>query len=199
MTASENDSDFLSDPSKWVDHYGSYLYNYAYSRLHNRSAAEDVVQETFLAALKGRKNFAGESSERTWLTGILRHKIIDHLRRIYRDNPEPEGETSPGAGAFRESGRWKGHWNPDRSPADWGDSPERFLESEEFYRVLDECIALLSARTAAAFVLYQMEEISSDEVCKLLSVTPTNLWVMLHRARTQLRQCLERNWIGRKD
>lgn len=189
-----------SDPTVWVNQHGDYLYNYAYSRLRNEIAAEDAVQETFLAALKGRRSFSGASSERTWLIGILKHKVVDYWRQAVREIPSGQVDTllCESEKVMRDSGEWKGAWIPDRSPLDWGDDPSGNLEKKEFWKVMDSCIKALPPRMAGVFTLHEMEEISTEEICKDLNITPTNLWVILHRARRQLRRCLELNWFGGK-
>ncbi|HWR82000.1 MAG TPA: sigma-70 family RNA polymerase sigma factor [Candidatus Deferrimicrobium sp.] len=194
----ERQNDNKTDPTTWVDRYGDFLFGYALARLRDRQVAEDVVQETFLAALKSRRTFAGDSSERTWLTGILKHKIADSLRRTFREHAADPDEPLPSEKeqVFRASGKWTGHWFPDKSPWDWGTNPDSFLESREFWRILDACLKELPARLASVFLLYEMEEQSAEEICKGLEITSTNLWVMLHRSRRQLRRCLEIHWIG---
>ena len=180
----------------WVEQHGDYLFRVAYSRLHDRWVAEDVVQETFLAAMKAR--FEGRSSERTWLVGILKRKIVDHLRTVFRESPTDP--TDEGAEIERVGhwgpGEWEGHWIPDKGPVNWGPNPATALEQKEFWVVLDRCLKGLTPRLAAVFTLYEMEEIPADEICRDLAISPTNLWVMLHRARKQLRHCLEQNWFG---
>ncbi len=191
-----------TDPLSWVKTYGDYLYNYAYSRLRDESAAEDAVQETFLAALKAREKFGGRSSERTWLTGILKHKVVDSIRKRFRGQPNSDENPLP---AEKEhvmnppDGDWAGHWAPDRTPIDWGNKPDTYLENKEFWEILDACLKGLPERFAAVFALHQMEELPSADICKELDITTTNLWVMLHRTRRQLRRCLEINWIGTED
>jgi RNA polymerase sigma-70 factor (ECF subfamily) len=188
------------NPEKWVHLYGDYLYNFAFSRLKDQGAAEDVVQETFLAALKSKDSFTGKSSTRTWLVGILRHKIVDYLRRVFRDQPvgKDEAASPEDSYPFIPSGRFEGHWYPDRGPVDWGNNPAAFLEQKEFWEILEFCIKKLPQRLASVFVLYQMEEISTEVICKELRITATNLWVILHRTRSRLRRCLEINWIEGK-
>ena len=184
------------DPSQWLDRYGDYLYRVAFARLGEQQSAEDVVQETLLAAWRARESFAGDSTERTWLTGILKNKIVDHLRKMFKTlPPDSIDETvERKTYGFYHRGPWAGHWNIELGPVDWGD-PSTILENREFRRVLDQCLARLSKRLAAAFVLYEIEQMPASEVCKELGITSTNLWVMLHRARRHLRHCLEINWL----
>lgn len=186
-----------SHPRDWVDRHGDYLYTIAFSRLPDRSVAEDIVQETLLAALRGRAGFDGRSSERTWLTGILKRKIADYFRRAYRERETVAGEESETAEdrAFMASGPWKGHWCAEL-PVDWGQDPSSLVESAEFWDALDYCVKQLPHRLAAVFVLREIEQMETATVCKELDISATNLWVALHRARRKLRRCLEVNWIG---
>lgn len=190
----------LSDPESWVDQHGDFLYRYALLRLRDPAVAEDVVQETFLAALQARHNFAGQSSEKTWLVGILKHKIIDHFRKISRERPVHDIELRPDdpVELFQTSGEWIGHWDLERGPTEWAADPGHVLEQMEFWKVLERCLSELPARMASAFTLREMEDLSSEEICKALGISATNLWVMLHRARAHLRHCLEMNWFGQK-
>ena len=188
----------LSDPSTWVGQHGDYLYRNALLRLGEREAAEEVVQETLLAALQGRAQFSGHSSERTWMVGILKHKVVDHLRRAGREVLlEDQGllpceEEHP----FAEEGEWSGHWrNAALAPADWGETPAALLDQQEFWQVLKSCLAGLPPRLAQAFALREIDQLACEEVCKVLGVSATNLWVMLHRSRMHLRRCLEVKWL----
>ncbi len=175
-----------------MDLYADALYGYALARLHDPSVAEDLVQETFLAALGGMAHFRGGSSVRTWLTGILKHKIMDHLRRKYREGPRrdtaPDGREFEGF--FDEHGAWK------RKPTRWAADPHRLVQQQQFMETLFECLAGLSERAANAFIFREMEGMTTDELCKLLDISATNCWVILHRARMKLRHCLEVNWFG---
>lgn len=183
------------DPGLWVDQHGDYLFKYAAFRLRDQSVAEDVVQETLLAALQAYENFAGRGSERTWLVGILKHKIIDYFRRSTRETPasQLEEESSEHHEFFRESGEWVDHWKVEKAPVDWNSTPEELLEHSEFWEVFQRCLSPLPARIASAFTLREVDGLSSEEICELLSIKANNLWVMLHRApasealhRTQL-------------
>ncbi len=181
----------LHSVEAWVDEHADYLFRYALPRLRDRHVTEDVLQETFLAALKSVDKFRGDSSARTWLVGLLRRKIADHYRKRYR---EGEGEsidaTDPTIDAwFDERGSWIA-W-PKRCELD----PAELHQRADFWTALQNCLQALPNRLADAFTLRVVDDRHSDELCKVLSITPTNLWVALHRARARLRACLEANWF----
>lgn len=182
----------LPDPATWVDRHGDFLFQFAVSRLGNRTVAEDLVQDTFLAALRAEKNFSGRSAERTWFVGILKHKIIDHLRRHGRERPVRAFHASGGAGEelFDEGGWWK------VKPATWPDDPRDVLEQKEFWQAFRNCLENLPQRLRTVFSLREMDDLPTDKVCKALKVTPGNLGVLLYRARMGLRRCLEINWFS---
>lgn len=186
-----------SGPETWVDRHGDCLYRYALLRLRNEVAAEEIVQETFLAALKSYSAFDGKASERTWLIGILKHKIIDHFRRCSRQVSfdSLEGLPAESADLFQQGGEWVDHFDFDRGPIDWGSNPASIFETLQFQQTLQQCLARLPERLSAVFTLREMEELSSEDVCKVLDISTTNLWVMLHRARAHLRKCIEYNWF----
>ena len=172
--------------------HGDALYRFALARLRDPHLAEDAVQDTLLAALQGA-GFSGNSSQRTWLIGILKHKILDQFRRQRRDAPlgEPEqlsGED-PGMDEFFERGHWA------EPPLSMGD-PGKLLQQDQFLKVLQQCMDRLPPALARIFLLREVEEIDNEEICKELEITPTNAWVMLYRARMGLRKCLEINWLG---
>lgn len=180
----------ISDPATWVDAHGDRLFRYALSRLRDERAAEDLIQETFLAALRGRDKFKGESSELTWMTGILRNKIFEHLRRQAREVPlassaeDDEREESLFDGT--------GHWKEAVAPADWGGEPQKKAESAEFSLALKSCLDALTPNVARAFVLREMEGVEHRACADALGVPPGHLAVLLYRARLRLRRCLER-------
>lgn len=182
----------LSEPEDWLEEHGSALYSFAYLHVRDIHRAEDLVQETLLAALKGRERFQGNSSVRTWLTGILKHKIMDEFRRQSRDGPAPDSpeeaweaaEAQRVAENFTDNGRWS------KPLADWGDSEQDYTR-DQFWSLIEQCLDSLSPRMARLFVLRELWEMETDEVCKELAITPTNLWTTLHRARLGMRQCLE--------
>jgi len=170
-----------------------YLLRYALLNLRNPTHAEDVVQETLLAAMEGAARFSGKSALRTWLTGILKHKIIDHLRRSGREQQLASDERSEAEAVdalFAEDGHWR------EFPPDWG-NPASALENSRFRAAFEMCLQRLPARTAQVFAMREVMELPTDEICKALRITSTNCWVMLHRARLTLRECLELQWFGK--
>lgn len=177
----------MSDPKRWLAEHGDYLYRYARRRLYTDELAEDAVQECLLAALKSRSAYAGQSSERTWLTGILKHKIVDLIRKQAREVTAPaQAETGEDDwdSLFDQSGHWVETFR------DWGD-PASDLEKSRIRQALDECFRRLKPALAQIFSLRELSGLSNEEICNELDITPTNAWVMLHRARLSLRECLE--------
>lgn len=192
----------VTNPDRWLNQHGNYLYGFAMARLRDSEFAKDVIQETLLAALQSRHKFAGRCSERTWLVGILKHKIIDHFRQASRRSfsdidriENPPGE--PGE-LFEAQGNWKRHaravggsW-----PINWGTDPAAELEKSEFWKIFERCLSELPPRQARAFKLREIDDLTSAKVCGVLNISANNLWVMLHRARTQLRRGFEIHWFG---
>lgn len=172
-----------------------YLLRYASLQLRDAAAAEDAVQEALLAALAGEANYGGRSNLRTWLTGILKHKIVDAIRRQVRERPVSPQESDAEAGDFDGLFDGRGHW--EEAPDPW-EQPEQALTQRQFLAALEECLRGLPARTAQAFMMREHLGLETSEICKELGVTATHCWVMLHRARMALRICLDANWFGRK-
>jgi len=187
----------IEDPESWVDQYGDFLCRFSLSRTKDPSIAEDLVQETFLAALKARKNFQGRSSARTWLIAILKHKIVDHIRKQVREQASDKVESIYNAAAndpadtiFNDEGDWR------IRPSKWSIDPMKLYEQKEFMDVLYHCLGELPKRQAEAFMMREIDGFSTEEICKVLNISATNSWVMLYRARMWLRQCLENNWLN---
>jgi len=180
------------DPSDWVDQYGDAMFRFAMLRVKDDHLAEDLVQETFLAALKAIDNFKGTSSLRTWLIGILKRKIIDHFRKNVIEIPEADltlWDEEDDREYFDKTGHWK------RSLTDWKESPEKLVENGEFWGTFQSCLATLPEAHRRAFTLREFDGYKNDEICKILSITPSNMWVIIHRARAKLRKCLDSNWF----
>lgn len=171
----------------------AYLLRYASMQLRNPDAAEDVVQETLLAALAGESGFAGRSNLRTWLTGILKHKIVDAIRRARREQPAETADAEADAGEFNALFDERGHWR--EAPDAW-ESPDSALEQTQFLAALQKCLEGMPARTAEAFLMREHLGLETGEICKELGVTSTHCWVLLYRARMALRQCLQAGWFG---
>ncbi len=182
-----------NDINTWVNEHGDYLFRFALARLRDTHQAEDVVQETFLAAVKSN-SYAGQSSVRTWLTGILKHKIIDVQRKRYKEpvlsDLSANQEEDINIEDFFDS---SGHWVD--KPDSW-DHPEEALTQKQFLDTLHNCITRLPKKLSNIYMLRDIHETDNEEICKDLDITPTNAWVMLYRARMSLRKCLEINWVN---
>jgi RNA polymerase sigma-70 factor, ECF subfamily len=180
------------NPQKLFQDHSDALHAYARQRLHRHELCEDVVQETLLAAIQAADTFAGRSQQRTWLIGILRHKIADHFRKASTRHETPLSALRDGQGTLGLYSL-KGKWHP--SPKSWGNAPNDILEREDFWRIYEVCRSKLPPTLAQCYVLRELEEIPPAEVCKILDISPTNLSVRMHRARLLLRHCLETNWL----
>jgi RNA polymerase sigma-70 factor (TIGR02943 family) len=177
--------------SDCVDAHADFLFNFALGQVRDAGVAEDLVQETFLAAVKARDKFCGQSSDRTWLVGILRHKICDHLRKACRERAVCQDLVPMNDGdGWEESALWL------HDVAAESQSPSRRIELEEFRVNLESALGKLPARIAQVFQMYEIEEHPNREVCARMNISESNLWVMLHRARKQLREQLNGWWFG---
>jgi RNA polymerase sigma-70 factor (ECF subfamily) len=174
----------------------SYLIRFARLQLRNDAWAEDAVSETLLAALTKPQSFGNRSQLKTWLVGILKHKVIDILRQRKREVAVDAGDDGDGSEEL-EALMFKADGHYVQPPADWGD-PEQELASRQFFAVLEACTGKLPPAMGRVFLMREWLELDSDEICKELALTPTNLYVQLHRARLRLRECLELNWFGNK-
>jgi RNA polymerase sigma-70 factor, ECF subfamily len=180
-----------NDPTRWVDEHADALYRYARQRVRSGHAAEELVQETFLAALEAKDRFEGRSSDRTWLIAILRRKIVDDYRKRSRERPLPDvdGAETSIQGVFDKHS----HWSP--KPGRWPRQPEEAAQLPELRAAIRTCIDRLPRGVAEAFCLRELEGLAGESLCKVLGISPTNLWSRLHRARMLMRQCLEANWL----
>lgn len=179
-----------SSPDTWLQDHGDYLYRYAYVRLGNKAAAEDVLQDCFLAAIKGYDRFDGRVDVKYWLLGILKHKVVDHIRKASREVAVEDIE-----GVSREEEfRLNAFGITTTKPTPWQFDPRKAFEREEVRAALALCISKLKGTMHQVFTLRELEGWSTDDICKELNLNPNNLWVIIHRARAQLKTCLEKNW-----
>ncbi|MDD2723157.1 MAG: sigma-70 family RNA polymerase sigma factor [Methylovulum sp.] len=180
------------DPAAWLADYGDALYRYAMLRVRSEPLAEDMVQETLLAAWQSFAQFNGQSSVKTWLIGIMKHKIIDHFRK-YSHETESLDDFEDTDELLAHSFDADGHWKI--KLIDWG-TPDKSINDEQFWQVFYRCLARLPQNMADLFILRTVEGLSSEECCKVLAIETTNqLCVALSRTRLKLRQCLEIQWF----
>ncbi len=179
------------DSSKWVALYADQLYNFTYSRTRNSALSEDLVQETFLSALKAKDRFQGKSTEKTWLYSILKNKIIDHYRKSSTKNEKNIlDEEDKNTDAFFHD---KGSWRNQEGFISSKNEASKLVESKEFYVILEKCLEHLPLKTRLAFRYKHIEDLNTKEICKELEISTSNYWVLLHRARLSLRDCLTKN------
>ncbi len=179
----------------WVEEYSDALFKFARVRVGDRETAKDLVQETFLSALQNLESFRGDSARETWLIAILKNKIIDYYRKKKTSKSIPlidEDGTSELDKYFDEEGEWKSS----AGPVSWNASGYHILRSKEFLEILQRCLSKLTNHGRSVFVSKYLDELDSEEICKLLDLTSSNYWVIMHRAKLQIRQCIEKNWIN---
>lgn len=177
-------------PNSWVDSYADYLFNYAVSRVNDAEIAKDLVQETFFAGLKSAKNYKGDAAERTWLIAILKRKVIDHYRKINSKKGKAEVRMS-----YSNHSESDGDWLEEQVADPYSKLDNNQLENVELGLAIQDCIAKLPSKQATAFKMKTIQGISTEDICNELGINPSNLWVMIHRARTALMGCLNNNWF----
>jgi len=189
----------ILNPNNWVSAYSNELYGYAMNKTGKPELAEDLVQETFFAALKSKDNFNGLCSERTWLFTILKFKIADYYRKA-----STKFEISATRFGDKESDSYldnyfdkHGEWKENASPTDWGIDYSLTIENKELGLVLNKCIDKLPNKQKELILLKLVEEEKTEKVCKELNITTTNFWIIIHRAKLQLRACIEINWFNK--
>jgi len=183
-------------PEQWIQSYADDLYSYAMSKTSKSDLSEDLVQETFLSALKSAKNFKGQSSEKTWLFAILKFKIADHYRKASTKYEFANSKLSKESGNFMEDYFTEdGEWKENSAPKIWNEDASIALENKELGIALNDCIEKLAENQKQLVLLKMVEETETEMVCKELNITPTNYWVIMHRAKLKLRACLEKTWF----
>ncbi len=180
----------LLKPDQWIDLYADYLFNYTISRVDDTEIAKDIVQDTFLAALKSAKNYKGDASERTWLIAILKRKIIDHYRKINSNKGKAEVRMT-----FANEDESEGDWLEKKVKDPFSLNAEHMLENEELGLAIHSCIGKLPTKQAEVFKMKTIDGYDTETICNDLNITSSNLWVLIHRARTSLVECLENNWF----
>ncbi len=177
------------NPNKWIDLYSDYLFNYTISRVSDREIAQDLVQDTFLAGLKSMKNFKGEASERTWLISILKRKIIDHYRKINSNKGKAEVRIN-----YNDS-ESEGDWLEERVADPYDKTAEDTLQNTELGDAINNCLEKLPKKQADVFKRKTILGHETEAICNELNITASNLWVIIHRARTAMADCLKENWF----
>ena len=187
----------ILNAERWLELYGEVLFRYSFRYVKDTDTAEDLVSETLLAGLKAQSSFAGQSTEQTWLIGILNNKIMDFFRKSKREISFDEADiiSDNSDEDFTQTGPTVGTWIPNRRPAEWMIDSTDPVEQKEFWLHLNGCIEVLDIRLSMVYVLRELEEMDSKNICNVLAISHTNLRVMLYRARKQLRHCLEKNWV----
>jgi len=178
------------NPNKWIDLYADYLFNYTITRIDDAELAKDIVQETFFSGLKAMKNYRGDASERTWLVSILKRKIIDQYRKMNSKKGKAEIRVN-----FYEDGDKKGNWLEECVPQTWDNEAEVNIESKELGAAINQCVEALPVKYRTVFKMKTIRNIDTDEICNELDISSSNLWVIIHRARLQLRKCMEDSWF----
>jgi len=181
------------NPHTWVKTHADYLYAFAIVRVNDDELAKDLVQETFLAALQRVKAFEGKSSERTWLTAILKNKIID----VYRKKSQGLQQVDVAAAEQQQQDFFEedGHWSVAHRPTSFGVEEHDPLHNKEFNSILQQCMEKLPALWMSVFTMKHMDDATSENISAELKISPNNFWVIIHRAKLNLRACLQKNWI----
>jgi len=182
-------TDHKLNPDTWIDLYADYLFNYAVARVNNAEIAKDLVQETFFAGLNSAKNYKGDAAERTWLIAILKRKVIDYYRKINSNKGKAEVRINYNANSDSE-----GDWLEERVADPFSKSENDPIENEELGLAIQECISKLPKKQSLVFTMKTIQGVSTEDICNELGINPSNLWVMIHRARTALMGCLNQNW-----
>lgn len=190
VRAKNNMTTHVLQPEIWVDQYADYLFNYAVSRVSDAEIAKDLVQETFFAGLKSAKNYKGDAAERTWLIAILKRKVIDHYRKINSNKGKAEVRMT-----YNTSTETEGDWLEEQVADPQSILENSDIENEELGMAIQECISKLPKKQSLVFTMKTVQGMSTEDICNELDINPSNLWVMIHRARTTLMECLNQNWF----
>jgi RNA polymerase sigma-70 factor (ECF subfamily) len=185
----------LMDPDSWLNEYGDYLFRYALLQLKDESAAEDAVQDALMSAYRAREQFQGNSTPKTWLMTILRNKVIDIARKRQRDalvQIESIDDDPIVNEHFNSAGIWSRWLNS------WGSNPEKLYEQKDFVEQVKHCLDKLPENLRQVFILKNVDNLTTDEICNAMSINANNVWVILYRSRMRLRKCIDANWVHQK-
>ncbi len=177
------------NPNRWVDEYSDYLFNYAIVRVNDREIAKDLISETFLAGLRSKKYFKGEATERTWLISILKRKIIDHYRKINSKKGQAEVKIN-----YTDEDQ-EGEWLEEKVADNFEQSAEDNLVNNELGAAIYDCLDKINPKHAKIFKMKTIDNFDTEVICNEFGITPSNLWVIIHRARTALAECMEEKWL----
>lgn len=177
-------------PDKWVDEHADYLFNYAVGKVNDAEIAKDLVQETFIAGLNSAKNFKGDAAERTWLIAILKRKVIDYYRKINSKKGKAEVRIQ-----YSDQTDSEGDWLEERVADPFIKGGDQEIENEELGLAIQDCIDKLPKKQSRVFTMKTIQGMSTEDICNELGINPSNLWVMIHRARTSLMGCLNESWF----
>ena len=180
----------ILEPEKWIERYADILYSFVCNRIKDNEQAKDIVQETFFSAFKAKDTFEAKASEKTWLIAICKNKIIDYFRK---QSKLAEHELSQNE---LVQFNYQGYFNSNHNPKDWAINYSEVIENKEFYNILLACKNKLKDLQNAVFQLKHLDDLDTPEICKLLEISSSNYWVLMHRAKVNLRSCLEKNWIN---
>jgi RNA polymerase sigma-70 factor (TIGR02943 family) len=186
----------ILNPQKWLLLYGDYLFSLAMYRVGHKETSEDLVQETFVSAMRMKETFRGDSSEKTWLVSILKNKIIDYYRKkdVLKDTTSYLKETEDSFSEhFFEKGN--GHWLGTAAPQEWTTYADSALTENEFYQVLHGCIQKMPPSLISIFTMKFIDDEDSETICKVSNISSSNYWVIIHRAKVLVRSCLEKKWF----
>jgi len=182
---------------EWVSLYADDLFRWAFHKINDRESAEDLVQDTFLAAFKSIDKFQGKSNPKTWLFSIMNNKIIDLYRKNFRNTTITQSQLNNETGSydvFENLFDSQGTWRPDAKPSNWQEIDRHLLDDMEFRQVLQDCLKDLPANWSSAIHFKYLENKEAKEICKDLGISTSNYWQILHRAKLQLRVCINNNW-----
>jgi RNA polymerase sigma-70 factor (ECF subfamily) len=185
------DNKHTLNADQWITNYSDALFKYTMMRVNDTGVSEDIVQETFLSAWRNKDNYKGEASEKNWLYTICKNKIIDHYRKKSTSIIQyAEADTT--ANMFDEVE----HWTKEDAPKEWGVNYHQTVEKKEFYSILEQCKSKLQQMQQSVFALKYLEDLDTEEICKVLGISTSNYWVLIHRAKLSLRSCLEKSWVN---